>query len=95
MNITTFRDVTPCNFVIWYKSYSPFCMLRQVYVGTNSKNKPHLRPEEGAAGFSENLVLINKASHLHNSENVAMFNVLQYFPVLISVHDFRSKINCL
>jgi len=70
-------------------------MLRQVYVGTSSKNKPHLRPEDGVACFYENLVPINKVSQVHNSENVAMFNFLHHFPVLISPHDFRFKINCL
>jgi hypothetical protein len=56
------------------------------------KNKPHMRPKDGAAGFYENLVLINKASQLHNSENVAMFNILHHIPAL---HDFRCKINSL
>ena len=63
-----------------------------------------MRPEDGAAGFYENLVPINQASQLHNlvpinkasqlhsSENVAMFNILHHIPAL---HDFRCKINSL
>lgn len=69
-------------------------MLRQVYVDTISKNKPHLRSEDGAASFSENLAPINKASQHHTWQNVAMFNIL-HLPALIFLNDFNFKINSL